>query len=474
MKRLIFILAWLGIMCKSEAQAPPFAFQSLFGSTTRYEVATSVQPFLNNYLVTSLNDGYNVGNTEIDLRLLDEAGAIITHKNINLPNISLVLSGAKPNINWKDTTMYIVGRMASTKWHGMIWKLNKNLDILWHKEVVNPIADSAIQLVSSLVVRDGIIVYGMSNQYDGSGDCFIMKMDFDGNEFWRKTIQAPFKGEGILRLKSTKDYGFVSYEYIKFLDGNSEYKVVKYDSLFNTIWYRLSNSPYVEYEGDLIETRDSNYVVCNGYTDMMLGGLPGTPKSRNIITKYHKNNGTTMWEKKYGASGNYNYLLKIDELPNGNLVSLGQHVTPYVGAKPTGAYVTHVLVTNALGDSLNYQTLFTDSTSTSNRLRDYCKTNHGYFFVGDAQDVSIHHVQNWLIQSDTNICFLTNCSATTAGIASYDEASVVSIYPNPAQNSCVVNFPSAQHGTIKIIDVLGNTVLEQVCNQSPTLINTAT
>lgn len=473
MKKNIFIFIFWCVALSYHAQSPPYMFQNLFGSPTRYELAASICKFNNDYLVVSLNDGFSSGNTEIDLRLVDENGSITKLKNINLPNINLVTTPNKPAINWQDTSIFIVGRMAGNVWHGMLWKIDKNLDTLWHKEYTNPIPDSSLQFISSLIVDDGLILYGTSGQYDFYGDCFIMKVDFNGNELWRKTVQVPNQEGAILKMIHTLDKCFVCYQDIMYTNTDTDYRVVKYDSLFNQIWANTYYTPFKDYVGDFIETSDSNYVICNGYTDVMLGGVMGTPKSRNNLLKINKNNGSIIWNKKYGTAGNFTQLVKVAELTNGNLMTVGLHVTAYVGPKPMGAYVTHIITANSVGDSLSYQTVFADSSSTNNRLRDFCNTNTGYFFVGDAADVSIGgNAQNWLIKADTNICFLSSCISST-GVEKYINEINIKIYPNPAQNSFIIELPTDQLAKIKIIDILGNIIHEQELRQKTNIINTS-
>lgn len=446
-------------------------FQTLFGSATRDEILSSITKFNNEYIGLTSNASIS-GNWEIDVHLIDENGIIIKNTNISLPYKTLVNTSKKVAINWQDTSIFLTGRMASNIWHGMLWKLNKNLDTLWHKEYTNPIADSALQFASSLIVSDGVIVYGSSGQFD-YGDCFIMKVDFNGNELWRKTVQVSGQIGSVLKMVHTLDKSFVCYQDIIYSNTDTDYRVVKYDSLFNQIWANTYYTPFKDYEGDLIETTDSNYVICNGYTDVMLGGVMGTPKSRNNLLKINKNNGSVIWNKKYGTSLNFTELRRVQELSNGNLLAIGLHVTAYVGPKPMGAYVTHVMTTNSTGDSINYQTVFADSSSTNNRLWDFCKTNTGYLFVGDAADVSLGgNDQNWLIKADTNICFLTNCISST-GIQSFINSNGIKIYPNPAQNFITINAPYNQSATIKIIDILGNIVLQQEIKNETSTINTS-
>lgn len=472
LKKHLFIFILCSVALSHYAQSPPFMFQNLFGSATRDEILSSITKFNNQYLGLTANASIS-SNWEIDVHLIDENGVIIKTTNINLPNKTLINTSKKASINWQDTSIFITGRMADNIWHGMLWKIDKNLDTLWHKEYTNPVADSALQFISSLVVNDGLIIYGASGQYDVYGDCFIMKVDFNGNELWRKTVQVPGQEGAVLKMVHTLDKCFVCYQDIMYSNTDTDYRVVKYDSLFNQIWANTYYTPFKDYEGDFIETSDSNYVICNGYTDVMLGGIMGTPKSRNNILKINKNNGSIIWDKKYGTAGNYTELKKIQECENGNLLAVGLHVTAFVGPKPQGAYVTHVMTINSIGDSLSYQTIFADSSSTNNRLFDFCKTNTGYFFVGDAADVNLGgNDQNWLIKSDTNICFLNSCLSST-NLETLANDYSIKIYPNPAQNSFTINQQSNQYATIKIIDVLGNFILQQTIEQKTNVINTS-
>ena len=469
MKKCFYIFILTCTINYCSAQTPPYLFQSLFGSATRAEVLSSITKFNMQYLGVTTN-GNPFSNWEIDVHLINENGTIIKTTNISLPGKTLVNTSKKASINWQDTSIFITGRMAGTQWHGMLWKINKNLDTLWHKEYVNPIPDSSLQFSSSLIVDDGLILYGTSCQYDIYGDCFIMKVDFNGNELWRKTVQLPGQSGGVIKMIHTLDKSFISYQNITYTNTDTDYRLVKYDSLFNQIWAHTYFTPFKDYDGDIIETSDSNYVICNGYTDVMLGGVMGTSKSRNNLLKINKNNGTVIWNKKYGTPSNFTELRRVQEMGNGNLLAIGLHVTAYVGPKPQGAYVTHLFTTNSYGDSLSYQSVFTDSSSTINRLWDFCKTNTGYFFVGDATDVNNGNEQNWLIKSDMNICFLDSC-VSPSGIQFFTNENSIKVYPNPANNFITIDAPYNQLATIKIIDMLGNTVFQQIIKNETNNIN---
>ncbi len=453
------------------AQLPPYHFQSLFGDPVRQEILLSISPFNGAYLTTTMNSSFNSGNLEIDVRSVDESGTITGFKNIRIPNKSVVTTTYPPAINPQDTTAYIAGRIYyGSKSSGMLWKINKNLDTLWHKEYINPVPDSALQFVSSLIVNDGIIICGLSCQYNAYGDCFIMKTDFNGNELWRRTIQAPGQASGIFKIIRTSEKSFVAYKKTVYLNTDTDYGIIKYDSLFNQIWSQTYVTPRHDYDGDLIETRDSNYVICNGYTDVMQGGIMGVPKSRNTLRKINKNNGWIMWEKMYGASSSLNELNRVQEMSNGGLLATGLHFTPYVGTKPEGAYVSHVMTFDSNGDSLSYQTVFADSSSTVSRLYNFCKTGTGYLFAGDASDVALSgNQQNWLISSDSNLCFLENCTFT--GLSEHSADPEFSLFPNPARNSFTILLPDHSFENMKLTDILGHIVLQQSLKQETSTID---
>ena len=240
---------------------------------------------------------------------------------------------------------------------------------------------------------------------------------------------------------------------------DTDIKVMKLDTLFNIIWQQTYYTPFADYQGDIVETADSNFVLCNGYTVVMQGGVMGTPVSKANLKKINKNNGAVMWDKNYGKAINFNNLLTVQELPNKHLMAIGQKVTPYVGQKPTGATVSYILTTDANGDSLNYQTVFSDSSTSDHRLVDFCAIPDGYFFAGTTRVTGLTYENNWLIKSDTAGCFYANCKLNTS-INEINELSY-SVYPNPVKDVVHIDNPNEDAIIVKLFDVLGNLILEK-------------
>ncbi len=464
MKKLLYIIC-LVTNANTYAQSPPYYYQSVFGTAGRGNAIQSINSYYGNFILNTQN--YIIGTPSvIDLRLIDNTGVILKNKTISFPNKTIASWKNKLAINPQDSSVYIAGQIgqdyygtSATNWQGFLFKLNKDLDTLWHKSFTNPIGDSAIKFIGCEALNNSIISFGTSMQYDSYGDCFLLKTDFNGNEISRKTFQTANEVGGFLKLHQNKDKSLIALQFIMYPNTDTNIKVIKMDTLFNIVWQQTYFTPYADYQSDIVETADSNFVLCNGYTIQMLSGVMGTPVSKANLKKINKNNGAVMWDKNYGKAINFNNLLTVQELPNTHLMAIGQKVTPYVGQKPTGATVSYVLTTDANGDSLNYQTVFSDSSTADHRLFDFCAIPDGYFFGGTTRVTGSAYEYNWLIKSDTAGCFYANCKLNT-GINEIDKLSF-SVYPNPAKDIVYLSNQNEDAVIIKLYDVLGSLILEK-------------
>ncbi len=487
MKKIIFFLILLGYGLLIRAQAPPTYTNVPFGQPTRQNTMVSMQPKYNQYFALSINALVN-SPWEMDVYALDLIGSIINYKNIALNNKSLAVSkDSKIVFNNSDSSLFIAGSIyddytggTAPHSHGMLWKLNKNMDTIWHKSFAN-INDSAIIFTSSLLSKDKLILYGQSTEFDVNGDAFIMKVDFNGNVLLKKTFQIPNQFGGITKLIKTKDSCYVAVENLLEYPawGYSDIKLTKYDTAFNIKWQRIINTPYLDALGDMIELSDSNLVVSSGYCVSQLNAPWGTNYNKQCLTKINSHNGATIWQKLYGTARADIQLYNILETSSKKIMALGHTVTAYA-SKPSGTFIATMLVANQYGDSLNYQETFSDSISKNNYLLDLAPTINGYYCVGQTSlpvytgtTISSWEQQNWLVKADTNGCFNPNCVLDV----SVDELSLNNeqsmwLYPNPS--STIVNIQLSKpidkfDNTTYVIlyDATGKEILRQViCHQN--------
>ena len=464
-KKTLYFLIVLSYGLLIRAQAPPSYTNVTFGQPIRQNTVYSIKEKYNQYYTLSVNALVNTP-WEMDLYTLNLGGSIINHKNIAINNKSIgVFSNSVLNFNDIDSTIYIACEVyddytggTAPHPHGMLWKLNKNLDTLWHKTYVNT-NDSAIILAGCITVNNGIIMYGQSAQFDLYGDAFIIKVDFNGNELWRKTFQIPNKIGSINKLIKTKDSCYVAVENL--LDypawGYSDIKLTKYDTAFNIKWQRIINTPYLDDLGDMIELSDSNLVVSSGYCVSQFNAPWGTNYNKQCLTKINNHTGATIWQKLYGTARADIQLYNVLETPSKKLMALGVMGTAYA-VKPSGTQIGTMLVANQYGDSLNYQETFSDSTSQTNYLYDLAPTTNGYYCVGQTSlpvytgtTVSSYETQNWLVKADTNGCFNPNCVLdVSVNELSFNNEKGFWLYPNPSNTIVNIQLP-------KPIDKFDNT-----------------
>ncbi len=476
----IFILLCSGFSTK--AQMPPSYLNIKNGINNLQDFTSKIIKFDSNYYGLSTAAWPNI-EPKITLTKYDGLLNIVNSKTIGFSNKALLcFIGQHLQVRTTDSTFFITGLInqdffGNKQINGMLWKLNKNLDTLWHKSYAN-INDSSIIFEGSILENNGLLLYGQSTEFDWHGDAFIMKVDFNGNELWRKTIPVANRFGGISKLIKTKDNSYVATENLLDYPSTwfSDIQITKFDTAFNIKWQRILYTPYYDYLGDIIEVSDSNLVLSQGYCISQINAPIGSLYNRQCLTKINNKTSATIWQKLYGKVGVDIQLHNILETPSKKIMALGNITTAYV-SKPSGTYISSMLVTNQFGDSLNYQETFSDSLSKMNHLLDLVPTTNGYYCVGSSQlpiftgtVLSGYEQQNWLVKADTNGCFNPNC-VLDVGVQNLAEnlpKNNVSLYPNPSSgntNLYLSKNTSLVNAEVVIIDITGKVVLTQPLNK---------
>lgn len=447
-----YLIFFLIISVFINAQKPPSYYNTTWGIQNLQEYNVGIIKNEGKYYVTSSAAKPNVSPV-ITVTILDSLNNILKNKILSISNKGLIIYGFNTmNFNNPDSTIYIFGSINqdfinNIRFEGMIWKIDKNLDTIWHKSYKN-LSDSSLIFSGAIKQHDGFLVYGLSREYDSKGDACILKIDFNGNELWRKVYQVPSIGGGFAKYIKTKSNFYIGIEHL--IDypswGYSDIKITSYDTLFNAIWSQIYYTPYADLLGDIIELSDSNYVYTSGYCHSQFNPPWGSLNTRPCITKINKNNGSIIWQKKYAKVKFESQLFNVFESPSKKLYALGNTVTAY-SINPSGTYISNMLVTNQYGDSLNYQEIFADSISENNELDALVPSYDGFKCVGRAglavytgTAVTNWEYQNWLVKADTNGCFNQACTnAVTTGLMGQPDKRIeeINIYPNPA--STIVN-----------------------------------
>ncbi|MBK7567989.1 MAG: T9SS type A sorting domain-containing protein [Bacteroidetes bacterium] len=190
-----------------------------------------------------------------------------------------------------------------------VWVVHTDVDgnIIWQKSYGGSGNDEGLSIIKT--VDSGYVIGGRTISSDGdvginygNNDCWIIKLNSDGDLLWNKVIGGSL-GEEAISIIQVSDGGFIFTGYSNSDDGifsdhigSTEYKdliIVKLNSEGETEW---SNS-YGGYSDDrgykIIQIADSNYVVV-GATEIAFA-------TNYWIIKIDPE-GNLLWEKDYGGS----------------------------------------------------------------------------------------------------------------------------------------------------------------------------
>lgn len=429
---------------------------------------------------------------------------------------------------------YVIGGASSsndgdvTGNHGnydsWVVKLDASGNIVWQKSLGGSAREDLDEIRQTS--DGGYVLAGgtRSNDGDVSGnhgntDFWIVKLDHDGNMLWQKCYGG--SGDDQARsIKETTDAGFIVAGYSWSNDGdvsgnhgNSDYWIVKLDSIGNLQWQKCyGGSGFEFYFIEVEQTPDGGYafgartqsddgdvtgnhgafdawlVKLNSSGNVewgkCLGGsstdaihylepLPGggfitggvSASSDGDATQNHgaedcwilklDSSGNTVWQKSLGGSSD-DQLFSIEQTGDGGFIACGYSNS--VDGDVTGNhgnYDSWVLKLDKHGD-LQWEKAFGGS-SFDDGWSVQQTTDHGFIIGGfsgsDNGDVSGNH-------GPADIWVVKLAADTTTGILQTHLSQSnfsVSLFPNPSDGNVQIEFTPSREETvqIKVFDVAG-------------------
>ena len=296
----------------------------------------------------------------------------------------------------------------------------------------------------------------------------LLKTDRKGNLIWKRHYDSGLNCDGHSVI-CTSDGGYAIGGYGYGIPIPPDYSgdpvLVKTDSAGNQQWMLNLGGPWQDTPAMICNSMDGNIIVGTTYCDSMQGGQPnyeGLPYRRINIMKI-SNNGSVLWNKKFGISEWDNYLMNIRENRDGSLIACGLKSRSFT---TTYDYTGWMLKTSTEGDSLWYRQYVVCGGGTSwNWLLDVIQTNDNGFIAGGV--VYVHppdtgSQDGWVLKVDSLGC--ENPSYCWVGIRPETEmpgATGVKIFPNPAENLTTINLINDNHEfpvRIRLFDVFGREV----------------
>ncbi len=199
----------------------------------------------------------------------------------------------------------------STAYDSFIIKVNSWGDTLWTKTIGTNNQSEWITSIRS--TSDGGIICLISLDSNWPAYGFLVKLDALGNIFWSEKI-GPL--EQVFDIIETFDGGF-AFSYSMF----SNFGIVKTNSIGNILWTTLDsvNSFYLPYKGSLVQTADSGFALA---TSLYNGDV-------NIYLLKLDSLGNSQWGKLYNTPDD-DYLVSIKQTSDlGFIIGGAMLYTPY-------------------------------------------------------------------------------------------------------------------------------------------------
>jgi len=324
---------------------------------------------------------------------------------------------------------------------GILFRLTENYDTIWTKlygDRVEPCDTELLLRQVRQISTGGFVLYGQVMYYnDQRMHLTIIKTDLSGNKIWQKFYgQPPYSYFGY-SFAVTSDRGFVLGG-SRWFDNAQSYDpiIFKIDSVGNEQWFLNLGSEFMDYAAFVDTIYDGNIIVGTVIADSSLGN--DSYYGRICFTKLD-NDGSIIWQRKYGSSNVNDQLWSIKSLPDGKIAATGSGYRYYPGSGPEPR-IGWIILTNAEGDSLWYREYsLVQGENSTNFLYDIVHTNDsGFIACGYVNPVypDPGPQSTWVIKVDSLGC--ESPSYCWVNVEEEEEEAIPAekgkmvLFPNPA------------------------------------------
>jgi hypothetical protein len=353
-------------------------------------------------------------------------------------------------------------------------------DTLWNKTFGGTGSEQPNAMIKT---NDGdIIIAGETSSYGaGSTDCYLLKLNQNGDTLWTRTYGGANE-DGACDVIQTSDNGFILVGYSStFTSAFGSVYVVKINSAGDTIWTKSYEKSTANIGSSIIQLADDGYFIV-GQTLQ-----PGQLQTSDCYFIRTDAQGDTLWTKTYGGN-NYDgafqcydcgdgliisgttksfgtgnndiFLSKFDYYGNsiwyktygginsdyGGSFSLtndnGYIITGRTESFGAGNQDMYLIKTNSIGDTLWTKTFGGNSTEWGGCVKQ--TSDNGYIVVGNTNSYG-NGYDVYLVKTNAD------------GFSSIDENatsnnSKITVRPNPSIGKTNIQIPQ-QFGHIKTLEV---------------------
>ena len=253
----------------------------------------------------------------------------------------------------------------------------------------------------------------------GDDDYWIVKTDAFGNKEWDKDFGGTFSDK-LYAVKQMDDGGYlfaghsisgISGDKTQPAVGNTDYWIVKTDSLGTKLWDKVFGGTDYDYLSCMIATADGGYML-GGVSSSPAGGDKSQPSWGGWdfwIIKMDAQ-GNKIWDKDFGGT-DHDYLNAIEQTADGGYLLGGYSASDVSGDKTEprwGLYDNWIVKTDSLGNFQWDKNLGGYSNDFINSV--YQTSDHGYILAGisesnmggDKSQNSWGYYDYWIIKTDSS------------------------------------------------------------------------
>lgn len=371
----------------------------------------------------------------------DQMGNLLWYKRHQMSPDETMLAGwyihdfLKP-INGYYYSTFNVRNTLTNEYSSYLLKLNNQGDTIWTKHFVGDSQDSLLETSSISKSNDGgFILSGMTSQFNGDQKIFILKTDSIGNTQWKLKYNLSNQTEQV--FSAIQDSISSKIIMVGYKNTNPTSFLCILDSMGVMLQQKNFNSSNGGYLYNVRKLFDGDFVAVGAE---MTGNVQGGFDLTRQMTLKFDINGNLIWKNVSGFESIDNSFFSILVETGDTIVAVGYSDTLY---------------TQSLGFNgvLSIQKMSSDGTIIWSRIIDVFNNNPanavfqaivktadggyattGYDFMAASPDPFV------LIKLDEWACLIEGCQ--TAGIEEYSDVNIVSIFPNPANETLTILLPN--------------------------------
>jgi uncharacterized protein YunC (DUF1805 family) len=461
MKKLLFILSFLGIGFTSYAQV---VFNKVYDFNNNYDGATEIiETSDGNYLFVGASNFSPYRNLIVKLT---QQGDTIWSKKYDL---SIGGDNATSVIELVSGDYVLCGTLhdtATVTANAYLMKINAQGDSLWMEQyggVDNDWSQSIAQTHDGGFVVTGRIIDINPPNYT---DAWVFKTDSLGNMLWEKQFDAHGLDDLFEKVIITPDSGIVCAGVTVLNTVTGKDFVVKLNQQGDTVWIKEFGGMECGGTFDLNLTADNGFVGC--------GAICVNGAQRASVYRLDSL-GDLIWHKDFAPlpSQYLNYSFSaVHELPNGNFMAAGADFDLALTV-PGVDHTTRIRLfeMNSIGDSLWSQQYSHYGGSSDDYLFDMKPTvDGGYIMCGYIINNTLPQLNDVLvIKVDSNGCDdIPSCITGVEEDFKFNTQSLKFLmYPNPTTGVVSFEYDVLELGTVSIAvyNILGEQVVSNKINE---------